>query len=397
MGYFIDNPNRGNFINSSRSDAPLTSEKFFGSPFNNFFPKFYELIPARVVSVDYTNGVGRISVDKLVQDDGDDIVDAYPINTFIKKFPKKGDTVILLEYKLDVDNKESQTILSKIISIIKNIIVSNKNVIYYYIDVLNTDFSPSSYKNLYPIAGDVIFQGRHGQSIRFSSSIKTGQIFNGNFFNPSLFGSNSPNATVTQRETLKNTWMYGNSSEKPLIIISNGRSLNTDSNDTVEDINLDDSSIYLTSDNNIPLNINQLESSFFNSKTSNNSPIANKFNGKQIITISDNLIFKSRKNTLLYSNQNIGINATNSIVLTSGGNIVLEPMNGNRIYLGKSAVQDGEPAVKSKELETILLDLITSLLKDFVMHTDPSPTLELERLKKALTDGKIRSKNTFIL
>lgn len=384
MGFFVDNPSRGSFLNSQRSNSPLTVEQFFNLPFNNFFPKFYELIPAKVTSTDYTTGDGRITVDKLIQnDDGSDTVEAFPANSFMKTFPQIGDVVFLIEYDLNlVDNK------SEMLDIMRrknNVFSSDENKIYYYIDI-NTALEPKSYKNLYPIPGDVIFQGRHGQSIRFSTSL--------------IRGTHDSNTTVEEKLALKNNWIYGETHGTPLIIISNGRRLyDQNITDVVEDINLDSSSIYLTTDNTIPLKITQTPSEFLNEKFSKNPPRdkfgGNSFSGKQIISVSDNLIFKSRNNTCLFSDANITFNSTNSIVLTSGGSIVLEPMNNSFIYLGKSAVQNGEPAVKAETLIKILRDVLTTLEENF-KHIDSIKVKNALTLAKSDLE-KIKSRNTYIL
>lgn len=80
--------------------------------------------------------------------------------------------------------------------------------------------SLSLINNLLPFEGDMILEGRFGNSIRFGSSNPQG----------------------------KNNWSNNDSNGEPITIISNGQS----SGDTpLEDINNDPSSIYLTSNQNI--------------------------------------------------------------------------------------------------------------------------------------------------
>jgi len=75
--------------------------------------------------------------------------------------------------------------------------------------------------------GDIIYEGRWGNSIRFGSTIKT-----------------------IQSQTPLNNWSKGTStSGDPILILRNGQGLNVGNgfDSITEDINKDDSSIYLTS------------------------------------------------------------------------------------------------------------------------------------------------------
>lgn len=404
MGYFVDNRNRGAFLNSVGTSGPITLEKFFNIPFNNFFPKFYELIPAIVIGINYKDADGKITVEKLIEnDDGSNKVDAYPLNVFVKTYPREGDHVLLAEYNVNLNKYNSNKTNRPPSGMSRNINKLGSGVkssIYYYISILNVNLSPTNYKNLYPITNDVIFQGNYGQSIRFSSSISRGSNAKGNIYNSNILGNNSTNSSVTEKMKARDSWIYGEAHNQPLIIISNGRNLNgDDSTNTIENINLDYSSIYLTSDNKIPLKISQRESSYFNNERSNEytkktTPIKDNFDGPQIILTSNNLVFKSRKNTCVYSNQNIAFNASESIVLTSGNNIVLEPLNNGYIYLGADAVQNGEPAAKAESLIKILQDIIFMLREGFV-HKSELINHFLQTQAEKLQD--IKSSNTYIL
>ncbi len=86
-------------------------------------------------------------------------------------------------------------------------------------------------KNMLPFEGDMILEGRFGNSIRFGSSNPRG----------------------------KNNWSENNSEGDPITIISNGQS--GDKSISVENINGDASSIYLTSNQNID-NLNIISKNF---------------------------------------------------------------------------------------------------------------------------------------
>jgi len=96
-------------------------------------------------------------------------------------------------------------------------------------------------KNLYPQEGDVIFEGRFGNSLRFGS---TGKI-DGDF---SEFDVNP-----------QNPWSQNGETGNPITILRNGQKQDAIKFDVwqpiFEDINADLSSIYLTSNQNVPLQI----------------------------------------------------------------------------------------------------------------------------------------------
>lgn len=107
----------------------------------------------------------------------------------------------------------------------------------------------SNTKNMVPFEGDMILEGRFGNSIRFGSSNPRG----------------------------KNAWSENDSEGEPIILISNGQTNNGDI--IVEDINNDASSIYLTSNQNIS-NINISANNF----KSLNSPFNSLKNTNDTIT-----------------------------------------------------------------------------------------------------------------
>ena len=85
-------------------------------------------------------------------------------------------------------------------------------------------------KPLHPYGGDIIYEGRYGNSIRFGSTATT---------------SSSPNP-----------WSNAGAPENPILIIRNGQSGSTEGfsdeyTSIVEDINEDNSSIYLCADQQI--------------------------------------------------------------------------------------------------------------------------------------------------
>lgn len=103
----------------------------------------------------------------------------------------------------------------------------------------------SDIKTIIPFEGDIIYEGRYGQSIRFGS-------------------------TVTKRKD-KNSWSTSGDDGDPITIIRNGQSSITDTNKgwipTIEDINNDGGSIYLCNNQVIPLKVSSTNLKSFNVDT----------------------------------------------------------------------------------------------------------------------------------
>jgi hypothetical protein len=186
--------------------------------------------------------------------------------------------------------------------------------------------------NIHPLQayeGDVIYEGRWGNSIRFGSTV------NG-FTNWSTTGSNGD----------------------PIMILRNGQG--DQSNEgwvTInEDINNDDSSIYLTSTQNILLNPTSEKYNSYN----NPPEKINKFAGKQILVNSGRLVFNTTTNHILLNSQkSVGINAIESFNVDSPKSII----QSNEIYLGgKNAT---EPILKGD----ITVDLLSQLVQQLINLT----------------------------
>ena len=191
---------------------------------------------------------------------------------------------------------------------------------------------------LLPFEGDIIYEGRWGNSIRVGSTVKDKIL---GILNNSL-----------------NPWSKTPSkSGDPIVIIRNGQGKQTEEGwiPTVEDINNDDSSIYLTSTQRIPL---KASSTIYDSyQTAPSSP--DQYSGKQVIINSGRLVFNSTQDhILLSSNQTIGFNAVSGFNFDTKSNFVI---NAPTIKLGgKNAT---EPILKGDTTVQILTDLIDELYK----------------------------------
>jgi len=255
------------------------------------------------------------------------------------------------------------------------------------IDLGKTFIERSNIHPLKPFEGDIIYEGRWGNSIRFGSTIKT---------KPPTIAS-------------LNNWSTGNSiSGDPIVILRNGQGKQNDEGwiPITEDINNDDSSIYLTSTQKIPL---KPSSNNYSSYISNPPVGPNLYEGKQVIINSGRLVFNSTNDhILLSSNKSINLNSQNGLNIDTN-TAVFQTKN---IYLGdKNAT---EPLLLGNKTVTLLKELIVNL-KSFMQIaasqvSTPTGTplgplnmaasqmqLILENLDADLSskEGDIRSKNNF--
>ena len=167
--------------------------------------------------------------------------------------------------------------------------------------------------NLHPLlafAGDIIVEGRWGNSIRVGSTAKTGNI---------LFNNN---------------WSDVGENGDPITILRNGQPSDAPDNGftpIVEDINKDLSSIYLTSKQTIPLDSPITSFAAFSSPPET----ITTFSGSQVIINSDRLVFNSNSSDIILNSfQNVSISGVRSIgIYSQEGDISLQPGRG-KVRLG---------------------------------------------------------------
>ena len=224
---------------------------------------------------------------------------------------------------------------------------------------------------LKPFEGDIIYEGRWGNSIRFGSTIKT-----------------------KENQIPLNPWSEGTStSGDPILIIRNGQGTQTNEGwiPIEEEINNDEASIYFTSTQKIPL---KASSTSYNSYTSPPTTI-DQYAGKQIILNSGRLIFNTTEDHLLFSSKkSVNLNAQESVNIDSKLNTVVSSPS---IKLGSKDAT--EPILKGDALVTELQNLITQLIKlttvlVAVPQTSTAASLVLSELPKisariALTKSKV--------
>lgn len=206
------------------------------------------------------------------------------------------------------------------------------------IDLGDTFREKLNIKSLQPFEGDIIYEGRWGQSIRFGSTVTNGPI--------------------------ANPWSNTGENGDPILILKNGQ--HEDGNDPwipqIENINKDQSSIYLTSTQIIPIDV--ASKSY---KSYSSAPISpNEFNKEQIILNSGRLLFNSKNDSILLSSfKTINLNAQESVNVDTKKFIV----DASEIYLG------GKDATESVILGDKFLNDFSRLLTQLISLCSSLPSV----------------------
>ena len=207
------------------------------------------------------------------------------------------------------------------------------------INLGNTFKERNGIRNLQPFEGDVLLEGRWGNTIRLGSTVND--------------------------STPPNPWSDSGVSGEPITIIKNGQS--ETENDPwipqVEDINTDKSSIYLTSNQRIPIGA---ANASYESYTAafNETPVSpGSYNGDQVILNSGRLMFNSKNDHIILSSQRtISFGAQKGFNFDTTSNFVVKV--GTKIMLGDKEESKTEPLILGDkflgDFQKLLTD-ITSL------------------------------------
>jgi len=186
---------------------------------------------------------------------------------------------------------------------------------------------------LQPYEGDIIYEGRWGNSIRLGSTIKK--------------SNQSPN-----------TWSSTGNDGDPIIYIRNGQDPKNNKDSWIpvaEDINKELSSIILTSTQTIPLNAAY---SKYESYTSPPPKSPDKFGGKQIILNSGRLVFNANEDHILLASKNtISFGSVKGFNFDTDSNFVIKS---KEIKLGDKKAE--EPILLGNKTVTLLKNLVDNLV-----------------------------------
>ncbi len=254
-----------------------------------------------------------------------DIYLAKPANMNIKHVPLIGELVLI--YKtFNVNAKYHQPIdhwYYVSLVAIQSSVVDNR--IPGVISGLNADSRDSqlpgkSFKTkdklispLQLFEGDIMLEGRSGNSIRFSSTIDVSKL-------PKKYYLNQP------------TWT-GDVDSDPIIILANGRKNIKDNEFVIENLEQDNSSLYLTS-------TQKLTKLKINNTLKLGTPSEKEYSKSQLIGIADRIVLSAKKDVVV-------IDAKTGIELLS-----------ENVNVG---IGDMEAMVQSTALETILNKILMIL------------------------------------
>ena len=189
---------------------------------------------------------------------------------------------------------------------------------------------------LLPFEGDVIQEGRWGNSIRFGSTV------NG-----------------------RNNWSETGENGDPITIIRNGEDPNNGDDGwipVIEDINNDISSIWMASTQQIPL---EAASSIYNSYSSP-PETPNQYAGSQIIINSDRVILNSKTDHIMLSSaKSVSLNAVDSVNIDTKEHIV----DADSILLGS------KDATEHLMLGDKTVDMLGKILDEMVAISTQLSTL----------------------
>jgi|TARA_R110000737_G_scaffold114582_5_gene147542 hypothetical protein len=194
-------------------------------------------------------------------------------------------------------------------------------------------------RNLQPFEGDILLEGRWGNTMRLGSTV-----------------SNS---------TPSNMWSNSGVNGEPIIILKNGQT-NSEADPwipQVEDINSDMSSIYLTSNQQIPIEGASVDYNSYTSPPEN----PNIFTGEQVLINSGRLYFNAKKDSILLSaNTSINLNTQDTVNIDSKNSFTVDT---REIYLGSKNAT--EPVILGNKF----LDDFKKLLTEIVSLTAVLPTV----------------------
>lgn len=220
------------------------------------------------------------------------------------------------------------------------------------IELGNTFKERINIKNLQAYEGDIIYEGRWGQSLRFGSTIKNANI--------------------------PNNWSRTGENGDPILLIRNGQFDNGQDPwiPIIENINQDKSSIYLTSTQAIPIEVASKDYKSFQTQ-----PISpDKFTQEQIILNSSRVVINTKEDSILLSSQkSINFNSIESVTVDSP----TTTLNSKEIYLGdKNATESiilGDKFLNDfKTLLVSLVNLGTALTKPTVIAPGaPNPEIPI--------------------
>jgi hypothetical protein len=197
------------------------------------------------------------------------------------------------------------------------------------LDLGKTFIEKSNINPLLPFEGDIIHEGRWGNSIRLGSTVKNSNI--------------------------KNEWSSFGENGDPILMLRNGQGIvkNNGWENILESINKDLSSIYFCSSQKIPI---EVASKRYDSYKSNKPIDPSEYSQNQIILNSGRILLNSSKDHILLSSvKSIGLSSINSVNIDTNVFIVSAQKN----YIGSPNAT--EPLLLGEKTTTLLKELVSNL------------------------------------
>ena len=339
MGWFKDKASEVLDTFTGKAEGFATLQDVYSAIKNTPTPEFYELELAEVIEVwldeedlppikTGENNIGEPDWSKYgwikarlfySSNSIRDYCIMKPMDANIKDYPYPGEAVIAAQYVLGGDKNYYY---SQKMNFYNSVTTNSYPGFSKFLTHFTKDTVPEDYKeNLPTIAdfgirqlnveeGDIAFNGRFGQSIRFGSNIKN------------VIKDDKTVDVNTGKEKSPNVIIRAGQGEVPTI----------KHKPVKEDINLDGASIWMTTNQIVPLGKTLLDETVNpNFKHASKVPGLEPkrdgkvvFDGNQIILNSDRLVFNSKKSdTFLYSTRDINLVSKNRIVLEGHENVYL--------------------------------------------------------------------------
>lgn len=286
-----------------------------------------------------------------------------PANVNIKQIPIVGEHVLVFQaYRENssyYDKKQQWYYLStlSVQSVINQNILPVNTIESQFAEIKDTDFKPVDISPKQPFKGDILIEGRWGNTIRLGST-------------------NYESESYTQNPS----WI-GNSVTDPIIILSNNNINNDRTKFSIENAEEDQSAIYLTTTQKIP--------SLSLGHSTRRNPITcflpneSDFGKPQLIGVADRIVLKAK---------------TDIVVLDSPKAIVLNTIGD--IKLGNDAAS--ESMVHGNVLLQVLSDILDQFSVPIMCGTSAggfidstSLTAARKRLQNLLSSKYFIQKNTF--
>jgi hypothetical protein len=317
-----------------------------------------------------------------------DLPTALPLYPNQKYFPLPGEIVMLMELPSAPSPITNKTEESYYVSVINawNSPQFNGLFLNEDKDVLYNSFNQNSdFRGLQTFEGDYLLEGRFGNSIRFGSTNRA--------------GSQDLSPWSTNPNELENN---------PITLLTNKHNFKLPGSDLyVEDINKDGASVYLTSNQSIPLDTGNVVLSNITNPTN-----VRDFTDPQVIINADRTIISSKSDEVLIFGKT-GVETYSQGPIYMQSNKVGIVLQDNQVFLGpyNNDFITPQPLILGGALNVWLSDLILTL-SDFSSNiantisqpegtplmtiNDASITLQdkLEVLNKTLLNESLLSKTT---